>query len=117
MTCSLKPVLDSHDSRGLGIGAFVLALGMYIVAYYLAVRPGGAVWFTSTGRKIYTLPSYGGLSPSLFAPIHYLDRTVIRPKYWGPSRVWTLTSQTPVTGNQTTFTNITGNVITGTASH
>ena len=99
------------------VGTVVLALGMYIGAYFLAVRPGGSVWFTPTGRTLYTLPGYGGLPPRLFAPIHYLDRVLIRPKYWGPGRVWSLNNQAPVFVIQTAPTNLTGNPMTGAASH
>jgi hypothetical protein len=92
------------------LGTVVLVLVIYIGCYFLAVRPGAAVWFAPTGMKTLTLPDYRGLPPRIFAPMHYVDRVFIRPQLWGPGRVWTVRNQNGLVINRATLTNRTWNV-------
>jgi len=94
------------------LGTIVLALAVYVGSYFLAVRPGAAVWFTPTSVKTLTLPDYRGLPPRLFEPIHYLDRNFLRPNLWGPVRVWTVRGQNGLMVNGGPLTNLTGKVTT-----
>jgi hypothetical protein len=113
---SPETIMESRDTSAALLWAFVLALGLYVGSYFLAVRPGAAVWFTPSGLKTSTLPDYRGLPPRMFLPMHYLDRTFLRPKLWGPSRVWTVRGQNTqiLTGGQ--LTNLTWNPTTGGAA-
>ncbi len=72
------------------LGLVALALALYAGSYFLIVRPGPAIWFAPSGRRILTMPNYRGWPAPLFAPMHYLDRTFFRPGYWGPGRIWTV---------------------------
>lgn len=95
------------------LGSVVLALVLYVGSYFLVVRPGASVWFTSNGMKILTLPSYRGLPPKVFAPMHYVDRTWLRPGVWGSGRVWVVRGQTGVVAVGSSPTNLTWKVTPG----
>ena len=95
------------------LGTVVLALVLYAGSYFLVVRPGASVWFTANGTKILTLPSYRGLPPQLFAPMHYLDRTWLRPKMWSYGRVWVVRGQTGVIAAGPSPTNLTWKAVPG----
>lgn len=73
------------------LGPIAVVLLLYLASYFLVVHPGVSVWFAPTGKKILTLPDYRGLPPKLFAPAHYLDRNLLRPRFWGSAgRSWAL---------------------------
>jgi hypothetical protein len=81
------------------LGAVMLALVLYVSAYCLLVRAGGTIWFTPNGKKILVVPNYRGVPSQIFAPIHYLDRNLIRPHYWGAGgRTWAVQKQIVVSG-------------------
>ena len=99
-----KP-LDTEDIRsafwdfGL-LAAVTLVLIVYVSAYILLVRPGARIWFAPTGKTIVVLADYHGVPGQIFAPIHYLDRNLIRPQFWGGAgRTWTVQKQTAAIGN------------------
>jgi hypothetical protein len=102
--------MEPRDSWAVILGTIVLALGMYVGSYFLAVRPGAAIWFAPTGKKVFTLPDYRGLPPGIFALMHYFDRNFIRPNLWGSGRVWTVVGQNGVMVNGTSVTNFTWKV-------
>lgn len=73
------------------LAPIAVVLLLYLASYFLVVRPGVSVWFAPTGKKILSLPDYRGLPAKLFAPVHYLDRNLLRPRLWGSSgRSWSL---------------------------
>jgi hypothetical protein len=104
--------MESRDTWVVIVGTIVLALGVYVGSYFLAVRPRAAIWFTPTGRGVLTLPDYRGLPPRLFAPMHYFDRTYIRPNLWGSVRVWAVQGRDGLLFNRGKLTNLTSNVST-----
>jgi len=67
--------------------AFVVYVATYFISQTLPVRirVGGATiaakYLEINGEKI---PDYHGIPESIFSPLHYLDRRLMRPAYWRP---------------------------------
>ncbi len=95
------------------LGTVMLALSIYVGSYFLVVRPGASIWFAPSGRKLVMLPSYHGLPPQVFSPIHFVDRTILRPNLWNPARVWVVRGQKGVIAVGTSRTNLTWKMTRG----
>lgn len=85
--------METSESKGGDSGIWMLGLVVaaivaYVSLYFVIVRPGATAWFAPTGVKTFTMPDYRGLSPTIFAPVHYVDRAFLRPRLWGKIRVW-----------------------------
>lgn len=70
-------------SRGskLKVFAGLALISTYIASYFCLVRPVSAV-YVATARRLENSPGYGRVPAEIFAPIHWLDRKVFRPKMW-----------------------------------
>jgi len=56
-------------------------LGLNVAAYFFLVSPAGWIYTPSTNR-CEVWPDYGAISAAAFAPIHWVDKKVIRPRMW-----------------------------------
>ena len=59
--------------------------GLYGLAYYGTVTPCLAIQSESGGPALVREPQYRfwhQLSPTLFYPMHWVDRTLVRPEQW-----------------------------------
>lgn len=70
----------SRASKFEAFSGFAL-LVIYIAAYCILVRPVSSVYVRSTNR-CENSAGYGPLPAEVFAPIHWLDKKVFRPKMW-----------------------------------
>jgi hypothetical protein len=61
----------------------VLAL-IYLGAYAFLVRTASVISNPRTGA-FYAHPGYGGCPSFVFAPVHAIDRHLIRPQHWASS--------------------------------
>lgn len=91
------------DSLFWVIALIIIAMTTYIGSYFVLVRPGASVWFAPTGTKVLTRPDYRGLPPQIFAPMHYVDRSFVRPQLWGSGRPGLVRQQNGGVTNTTTL--------------
>ena len=101
---SIYQLMDPSEPKAVDIlfwliGPIAIAAAMYVGSYFLLVRPGRSVWFVPDGTRLLTSPDYRGLPPQIFEPIHYVDRSFVRPQLWGKGSPGPFQQQNPGIAN------------------
>jgi hypothetical protein len=54
---------------------------LYVGSYFYFVRPQAAIRDPAT-NEFRAIPDYGSVPSFLFTPVHWFDRSVLRPNLW-----------------------------------